>query len=78
MEILQGNERWMKMNELLDKIKKLCTGFPILTKLTDHYTGASHRIFVKTTYGVATIFWFEDKNTYDCKSKKFKEDLDKC
>jgi hypothetical protein len=57
------------MNELINKLKQICIGFPIVTKIDNHYTGASHRIYVKIPSGIVTIFWFDDKKTFEYKSK---------
>lgn len=61
------------MVELLKKIRQICIGFPIVTKLENHYTGAEYRIFVKMSYGIVTVFCFDDKFT--CKSQRFIDDI---
>lgn len=55
----------------MKKLKKYCIGFVCCTKLDEHYTEASHRIFLVTEFGMVTIFWFDKTNKIICKSNKF-------
>lgn len=57
------------------ELKKLCIGFPCLYKIENHYTEASHRIFLVTEFGMVTLFYFEQTNKLVCKSKNFLDKL---
>jgi hypothetical protein len=58
-----------------NELKKYCIGFPCVFKIENHYTEASHRIFLVTEFGIATLFWFENTNKLVCKSQKFLDKL---
>ena len=59
------------MEDVLKELEKISLGFICVTVLKDHYTNASHRIFILNSTGVITIFWFENEKKILCKSKKF-------
>jgi len=56
---------------VIKELKKYSIGFPSVYKIKNHYTEASHRIFLVSEFGMVTIFWFETTNKIKCKSKKF-------
>jgi hypothetical protein len=58
------------LEQFIKVIKPFCRGFPCVSKI-DNYTGASHRVFLLTEFGIITIHYFEDKDYYVCKSKRF-------
>lgn len=55
----------------IQDFKKYCIGFPCIYKIENHYTEASHRIFLVTEFGMVTLFYFANTNKLVCKSKKF-------
>lgn len=62
---------FLLMINLIKALKKYCVGFPCQYKIENHYTKASHRVFLQSEFGMVTIFYFEDTNKIQCKSKKF-------
>lgn len=62
---------------ILKHIAKYIIGFPCITKLENHYTEASHRIFFNTEDGMVTIFWFEKDKDCICRNKKFSKKIEK-
>jgi len=60
-----------KKEDLITNLKKYSIGFPCQYKIENHYTKASHRIFLATEFGIITLFWFEDTNKLIVKGKKF-------
>ncbi len=60
-----------KKEDLITSLKKYCIGFPCVYLIENHYTEASHRIFLQSEFGMVTIFWFDSTKKIKCKSKKF-------
>lgn len=59
------------LKEITAFVKEHCDGFLVVNKLQEHYTGASHRIFICVDLVPVLIYWFEDKQTFTCKSCTF-------
>ena len=59
------------MDILIKELKTLCIGFPCIHKIENHFSECSHRIFLLTSSGTVTLFWFENTNKIVCKSRKF-------
>lgn len=52
-------------------INEICTGFSITTKLDNHYTRATHRIFFYVKSVPVIVHVFNDR--VECKNKQFLE-----
>lgn len=63
------------MENLLKVIKMVCVGFPVVTPLEDHYTGASHRIFAAFDGGIVAMYWYEKTGELKFKNHKWSEKL---
>lgn len=64
-----------KLEQFLADVRKVCVGVPSISEVKDHYTGASHRIFILMSYGMVRVLWHEDTQKFTCRSEQFLQTL---